>query len=224
MRTSTYQPANNLLFLTLILITSSLAFSAIEPVPTVVQVAGKQNSGIITKEVTLKNTGNTDVKVLAAVASCGCMVSSVDKKLFKPGESGLLTVSVDSSKTVGSQVKKVMISTDDPVKPLIELPVRVTIEEIVQVSNKRVLWARGEQLVPKSVEVRVELKSKLNIVGVSSSVDEIFPKLKASMEDKELYYVELLPSKNKRSVSATIRLETDSVEMPYVYFNAQIEK
>lgn len=57
-----------------------------------------------------KNTGDGDLLIVNAVASCGCTVPEYPKGLIKPGESGVLKVKFNSKGKEGLFDKNVMVT------------------------------------------------------------------------------------------------------------------
>ncbi len=58
---------------------------------------------------TFKNTGEADLIIIKAVGSCGCTIPEYPREPIKPGESGKIDVSFDSSNKHGIQHKSVKI-------------------------------------------------------------------------------------------------------------------
>lgn len=56
-----------------------------------------------------KNTGNGDLIIRSAEGSCGCTVPEYPKEPVKPGRSGIINVTFNSSGKVGSQHKTVTV-------------------------------------------------------------------------------------------------------------------
>lgn len=61
---------------------------------------------------TVSNAGEADLVITNASASCGCTVPDYPKKPIKPGESGKIKVSFDSSNKPGMQQKSVTITSN----------------------------------------------------------------------------------------------------------------
>jgi len=61
---------------------------------------------------TFKNTGNTDLIIKDAAASCGCTVPKYDKEPIAPGEKGAVEVIFDSGGFRGVQYKTVLLKTN----------------------------------------------------------------------------------------------------------------
>jgi hypothetical protein len=59
---------------------------------------------------TFKNTGEADLIITNAQASCGCTVPEYPKEAVKPGESGKIMVSFDSTGKSGETHKTITVS------------------------------------------------------------------------------------------------------------------
>ena len=68
---------------------------------------------IVEVDYTFKNTGETNLIIYDASASCGCTVPEYPKdKEIKPGESGVIKARFDSSGQTGKQVKSITLTTN----------------------------------------------------------------------------------------------------------------
>ena len=68
---------------------------------------------IVEVDFNFTNTGNSDLIIFDASASCGCTVPEYPKnKNIKPGEGGNIKVMFDTSNKPGKQVKSVTLSTN----------------------------------------------------------------------------------------------------------------
>ncbi len=68
---------------------------------------------IVEVDYTFKNTGESNLIIYDASASCGCTVPEYPKdKEIKPGESGVVKARFDSSGQTGKQVKSITLTTN----------------------------------------------------------------------------------------------------------------
>ena len=68
---------------------------------------------IVEVDYTFKNTGESNLIIYDASASCGCTVPEYPKdKEIKPGESGVIKARFDSSGQTGKQVKSITLTTN----------------------------------------------------------------------------------------------------------------
>ncbi len=61
---------------------------------------------------TFTNTGDADLVIASATASCGCTVPKYDKRPVPPGSSGTVEVSFDTSGREGLQTKTVVVQSN----------------------------------------------------------------------------------------------------------------
>ncbi len=64
---------------------------------------------VVTYKFKFTNTGNTDLIISSASASCGCTVPSFPKEPIKPGQESAIDVQFNSSGKIGKNEKQVSI-------------------------------------------------------------------------------------------------------------------
>jgi Protein of unknown function (DUF1573) len=79
----------------------------------------------------IKNTGTTDLEVIAAKPSCGCTVADFDK-LIKPGATGKVHAAVDTASFVGPISKGITIETNDPNTPSAQVTITAVVKPFVE--------------------------------------------------------------------------------------------
>jgi hypothetical protein len=79
----------------------------------------------------VKNTGSTDLQIIAAKPGCGCTVADFDK-VIKPGETGKVTAHVDTTNFAGPIAKGVTIETNDPSNPTAQLTIHAIVKPYVE--------------------------------------------------------------------------------------------
>ncbi|HKB78472.1 MAG TPA: DUF1573 domain-containing protein [Thermoanaerobaculia bacterium] len=79
----------------------------------------------------VKNTGDSDLQIIAAKPSCGCTVTDFDK-VIKPGESGKVTAHIDTSAFSGPIAKTITLETNDPNTPTAQLTVHAIVKPYVE--------------------------------------------------------------------------------------------
>ena len=74
---------------------------------------GKLKQGqIVEYTFDVKNTGNKGLSIKKVIAACGCSTISFTQEIIKPGETGHVNVSLDTSNLSGKQVKSITIIAD----------------------------------------------------------------------------------------------------------------
>ncbi|MBV9496218.1 MAG: DUF1573 domain-containing protein [Acidobacteria bacterium] len=79
----------------------------------------------------VKNTGNTDLQIIAAKPGCGCTVADFDK-VIKPGETGKVNAHVDTTNFAGPIAKSVTVETNDPSNPTAQLTIHAVVKPYVE--------------------------------------------------------------------------------------------
>jgi uncharacterized protein DUF1573 len=79
----------------------------------------------------IKNTGTSDLEILAAKPACGCTVADFDK-VIKPGAIGKVTAHVDTTNFAGPISKAVMLETNDPTAPSAQVTISAVVKPFVE--------------------------------------------------------------------------------------------
>jgi hypothetical protein len=79
----------------------------------------------------VKNTGTTDLEIIAAKPTCGCTVADFDK-IIKPGATGKVSAHVDTSNFSGPINKAVTLETNDPTAPTAQVTITAVVRPFVE--------------------------------------------------------------------------------------------
>ena len=88
---------------------------------------------VIEADFVIHNTGGSDLVITDARPSCGCTVSSFDK-VIKPGADGKVRASVDTKSFSGPISKSVLVVSNDPDRPQMNLFVKAIVKPFVDVA------------------------------------------------------------------------------------------
>ena len=91
---------------------------------------------VIETDFLIKNTGGSDLVISDARPSCGCTVSNFDK-LIKPGAEGKVHTSVDTKSFSGPISKSVLVVSNDPDRPQMNLFVKAIVKPFVDVAPQQ---------------------------------------------------------------------------------------
>ena len=80
---------------------------------------------------TVKNTGTSDLQIIAARPGCGCTVADFDK-VVKPGQTGKVTAHVDTTAFTGPIAKSITLETNDPTTPTSQLTIHAVVKPYVE--------------------------------------------------------------------------------------------
>ena len=87
---------------------------------------------VIETTFVIKNSGGSDLVISDARPGCGCTVASFDK-LVKPGAEGKIVTAVDTKSFSGPISKSLLVLSNDPDRPQINLFVKATVKPFVDV-------------------------------------------------------------------------------------------
>jgi len=87
---------------------------------------------VIETTFAVKNAGGSDLIISDARPGCGCTVASFDK-VIKPGSEGKIVTSVDTKSFSGPISKSLLVLSNDPERPQINLFIKATVKPFVDV-------------------------------------------------------------------------------------------
>ena len=76
-----------------------------------------------------RNDGDADLVLEGISTSCGCTTANLEKKTYKPGESGALPVNFYSENFLGLTSKTVDVKTNDPNNRRVELKIQSDVHD-----------------------------------------------------------------------------------------------
>lgn len=82
----------------------------------------------VTREFSIRNFGDQDLVIENVSSSCGCTVAdTLTKKVVKPGGSQPLRVTLTTPAGPGAITKSVVVRSNDPARPLLEIKLKTTV-------------------------------------------------------------------------------------------------
>lgn len=119
-----------------------------------------------------KNTGKSDLEVKEAKPSCGCTVADFTR-MVKPGESGKVTASIDTSRFKGPITKTVTVTSTDPVNGTVHLTAKANVKALIDVSPSENIYFRvfrgGDEPTKRDVTVTSDAENTFEITKVEST-------------------------------------------------------
>lgn len=91
----------------------------------------RQSDGIVQHDFAFTYSGDTPIEIVGVPTSCACTSATVDRAMFNPGESGVLTVKFNPNlheEPEGRFFKTVAVMTDPPLSPEPEVKIWVEID------------------------------------------------------------------------------------------------
>ena len=109
-----------------------VAAPKIDVVPETKDVGTVAKGQIIDATFLIKNSGGSDLVITDARPGCGCTVASFDK-IVKPGEEGKVISHVDTKTFAGPISKSILLVSNDPDRPQINLFIKAIVKPFVDV-------------------------------------------------------------------------------------------
>lgn len=84
--------------------------------------------GIVSKTITITNTGKSDLNIRHVKPNCSCVTFKLSKQILKPGESVTMTIIIDTvNQTIATHGKYITLYTNDPKKSEINIKLIINI-------------------------------------------------------------------------------------------------
>jgi hypothetical protein len=81
----------------------------------------------VQRQFLVKNFGSADLEISGVSTTCGCTAALLDRKRVRPGRSATLRVTFDTRDERGKVSRSVLLESNDPAKPKLELKLEATV-------------------------------------------------------------------------------------------------
>lgn len=135
---------------------------------------------VVTHSFEFTNTGDSDLVITDARASCGCTVPDYPETAISPGQSGEITVKFNSKNRSGSQYKTITLTTNT--ENGLE---KLTINSYVNDEETIIEETEIEEAVIESTEVEIE-ETVIESTESYSNNDDYYENLRKEREAKKL--------------------------------------
>lgn len=185
----------------------SRAWAGIVWEKTEIEVTPKKGEAKITVPFFFEVAKSNAVQILDVGSSCGCTVPTLEKRLYAPGESGVLDVVFTPGSRQGKQIKQVVIRTvESGVETNTKLTIMVNLPELVKPEKTQLEWTRREDGI-KSIKIDVKDGVKLAIGAISQLPEKKFNIELVADESRESYIFKATPISNSKDVFTPIFLD-----------------
>jgi hypothetical protein len=178
---------------------------------------------VVEAEFLIHNAGGSDLVITDARPSCGCTVSSFDK-LVKPGADGKVKASVDTKSFSGPISKSVLVVSNDPERPQMNLFVKAVVKPFVDVAPQqyvRFSVVKGDAATQDVVLISEEKGFKPTIAETAQSYvkAEITPagdkdKIAGRPGDQYKLSISVTPDAPEGLLNAPVRITTGVQQQP----------
>jgi hypothetical protein len=188
--------------------------------------AGTVAKGQVVEAVfVVKNTGGSDLVISDARPSCGCTVASFDK-VIKPGAEGKIQSRVDTKSFSGPISKSVLLVSNDPDRPQMNLFIKALVKPFVDVLPQafvRFSVIKGDNAAQDVVLLSEEKGFRPTIAETSQPYvkAEILPagdkdKIAGRSGDQYKLRINVTPDAPEGLLNAPIRVATGVAQQPTV--------
>lgn len=173
----------------------------------------------LSASIKIMNTGTEELVIKKPTTSCGCTAAEPEKSSLKPGESTMLSITMDITGKSGEVSKTVTIPSNDPVSPQTVLTVKANIYSPLEVNPR--MFALNQLEIGKKSSVKLEVKNTSNHVITIKAGDSFKMKLKITKPiklkpGKTTEIEAFITPEEKGTLTAGITLVTDDKDMPTV--------
>lgn len=172
----------------------------------------------IVAEFPFTNVGKQPVKIKSVKTSCGCTTATMDKEIYAPGEKGKISAIFNIGERVGVQEKTVLVVTNDPKEPELVLSFKAIIPKILEVNPIFLNWLKGEELKPKTVDVKVLDSFPVHRLDAVSSNPNMLVEVKR-VEGGHDFKITVTPRKTGGLFTSSIEITPDFPKNPPKYFH-----
>jgi hypothetical protein len=171
----------------------------------------------------VKNTGKADLVISDARPSCGCTVASYDK-VIKPGAQGKVVSAVDTKNFSGPIAKSILLVTNDPNRPQMNLFVKAIVKPFVDVLPQpfvRFSVVKGDSAAQDTIVLSEETTFKPSIAETSQPYvkAELAPagdkdKIPGRPGEQYRLHITVTPDAPEGLLNAPIRISTGVAQQP----------
>ena len=149
---------------------------------------------VVSHSFKFTNTGNADLVIVDARASCGCTVPDYPETAISPGQSGEITVKFNSENRTGSQYKTITLTTNT--ENGVE---KLTIDSFVNDGETIIEETEIEETVIESTEIEIE-ETVIESTESYSNNDDYYDNLRKEREAKKMLRDETLIAYAKSTI------------------------
>ncbi|BDS07513.1 hypothetical protein NT6N_25530 [Oceaniferula spumae] len=183
-----------------------------------VDVTAKPDALKLTVPYTFENTSKRTITISRWDSACSCLSARIQdgKMAYKPGEKGKILIDFELGSFSGTQVKTVMLWTEDDSaeRPSTVLTVAIKIPVLFDITPKTIFWDQGGEKETKSFKLKVNHDKPIRILN-HSGTNAAFPYTIKTIRDGWEYELVVTPSDVSTPAFGMIKLTTDSAIKRY---------
>ena len=182
---------------------------------TVVERAAKPGEATIEVPFSFTVEGSVPVQILETGTSCGCTVAALDKRVYKPGETGIVTARFTPGERRGLQEKQLTVkSLEEGAERSTILTLKVSLPAWITLEKNRLEWAREEKNTAKTLPIATAPGCTLRLKPLDpAKTQDLKIDLRPDL-DRGGYLLEVSPQEGRRPGLVPIFVEAESKDSP----------
>lgn len=168
-----------------------------------------------------ENNSKDPIEIKKISPSCSCVLYEMKKKVYLPGEKGILFGKMDIAGKSGNLKQSVIIETNSRKSPATKLEINLYVPPIASIKPTLLFWAVGENAAPKSSFVRLNPDFAKSISDVSIDGNEFRAGLIQDANDKFKFEISVAPqatnSPLRRLVSIKARASDGTLKKYFIH-------
>lgn len=197
---------------------------------------GLQEEGVkLEREFKFKNVGQNPLQILGIRPSCSCISIKERELKVAPGETGTLTVGINTEGLSGPVEKYVLLRTNDPEHSELSIAINAVVTVPIEINPRRIVFSRllANDTVSRDVQVFTRIERPFEIKSVRLTKPDIagffevtFRPLEASELPEEAksgwnVTVTVKPGLSTGNFKQLVSLATSDEKMPEVMFDVE---
>lgn len=161
----------------------------------------------LTARFEFKNKGKQPVRVTEIITSCGCTNGQVDLPLYKPGQSGVLTVDFAAQGSSGPVEQTLFVTTDEPDREPYPITLKIDIADWLVLTPRLLSWPLNSPATAQSARLTLDPAAGATLLRAASSDQTFSVRLvPGTAPDAATTRVEVTPASTAQPARAIINL------------------
>lgn len=152
-----------------------------------------------------KNTGGTTVAIRDVQTNCDCTAATTDKKIYQPGEAGVLHAQFTVGDRGGVYQRAITVVTDDGATPQ-RLTLQIEVPELAAVAPRVRDWSIGAAVNEQAIDIVLHDAIRVTFTDVFVSTENFKARFE-SIEAGRRYRIFVRPVSTTEAISTAIRLK-----------------
>lgn len=158
-----------------------------------------------------ENKGSQPVEILDIQTSCGCTAAKLEKRVYQPGESGVIRGEYNAGDRQGKQLNTIKVRTDNAEQPEILLQLEIDVPQLLAVKPGLLLWRVGELAEAKRLTLVPNKEHGVKVLSVECDSGDFAVEWVRPEEEGAEIAVTVTPKSTNEAYRSILRIK---VELP----------